>query len=172
MRIAILLSTVSLSLLMAYTPPESPDKKESKKTLLGIDTNQNGIRDDVELYLIDRFKHKEVRDIAFDIAKVLQKILLVTDEESALKAKLEFDRAQWCRRYFALKDPKRVETEDDKAYFRMKYKIFDAAFRDKQFNTPKRMHTYFDYHRYLKGNIFADINSTSFDYKECLNFVK
>jgi len=169
MKNRLLLLVVALFVFTGYTLPPEPDKKENKKTLLGIDSNNNGIRDDVEIYLVERFKDESIKNIAFDIAKSLQNILLVTDKESALKAKKELDKAKGCRKHHASEAIKREKTDTNAARFRMKYKIFDAGFRDKQFNTSRRMHTYFDYHRNLSGKAFEIIDIRK---EECGEFLQ
>ena len=35
--------------------PEAPDMEENDATLLGIDSNNNGVRDDIEIEIVDRF---------------------------------------------------------------------------------------------------------------------
>ena len=51
--------------------PPMPDEDENNKTILGIDTNKNGIRDDVEVYIHENFKGKDKyyeRMLAFQYA--------------------------------------------------------------------------------------------------------
>jgi len=43
-----------------YTLPPEPNKEENEKTLLGIDSNNNGVRDDVERAIYEKFP-KEIR---------------------------------------------------------------------------------------------------------------
>ncbi len=169
MKNKLLLAVIAFLMFSGYTLPPEPNKKENKKTLLGIDLNNNGIRDDVEIYIVKRFQDENMRNIAFDIAKSLQNILLVTDKESVLKAKKEFDRARGCRKYYASEAIKIEKSDTNAASFRMKYKIYDAGFRDKQFNTPQRMHTYFDYHRNLPDKAYEIIDISE---EECDEFLQ
>jgi hypothetical protein len=46
------------TVINGYTLPPEPDHEENDKTLLGIDTNHNGIRDDVERYIIIKENEK------------------------------------------------------------------------------------------------------------------
>jgi hypothetical protein len=57
-----------------------PNKKENDKTLLGIDSNNNGVRDDVEHYIFNRFKNSKnyrvEREIAMQRARATQLFMI------------------------------------------------------------------------------------------------
>ncbi|MDR1007747.1 MAG: hypothetical protein LBL65_04185, partial [Campylobacteraceae bacterium] len=60
-----------------YTLPPCPAPKLNDSTLLGIDSNNNGVRDDVERWLIVKYKnhHRIVTEIGFQTAKAAQEIV-------------------------------------------------------------------------------------------------
>lgn len=64
---SLLFLTVSLfAETKEYTLPPEPDPKINNSTLLGIDSNNNGVRDDVERWIYMEYKDKH--PIYIDIA--------------------------------------------------------------------------------------------------------
>ncbi|MSQ57541.1 MAG: hypothetical protein EXR35_08550 [Limnohabitans sp.] len=61
-------------------------KLDRDPTLLGIDVNQNGVRDDIEEIINRRFESSEKRAAAMQLAIALQKSLVV-DSMSRIAAK-------------------------------------------------------------------------------------
>ena len=57
-------------------PPE-PDPQVNNSTLLGIDSNNNGVRDDVEIFIIKKYidHHKIVTEIGLQGARAYQMII-------------------------------------------------------------------------------------------------
>ena len=45
-----------VEVINGYTLPPEPDPKINNSTLLGVDSNKNGIRDDVERWIIKKYK--------------------------------------------------------------------------------------------------------------------
>jgi len=56
-----------------YTLPPEPDPKINNATLLGVDSNNNGVRDDVERWIVKNFEHGEFRNNLYLTDKVLAK---------------------------------------------------------------------------------------------------
>lgn len=57
--------------------PPIPDEKENSKTLLGIDVNKNGVRDDVEHYIYDKItKEEDVFNAYLQSARTEQQMLM------------------------------------------------------------------------------------------------
>ncbi|MDR2151458.1 MAG: hypothetical protein LBO72_01440, partial [Helicobacteraceae bacterium] len=65
-----------------FVLPPYPDPKINDSTLLGIDSNNNGVRDDVERWLIFKYKddHKIVTEIGFQIGRAHQFMLANPDK--------------------------------------------------------------------------------------------
>lgn len=56
--------------------PPMPDEKENSKTLLGIDVNKNGVRDDIEIYIYKNISQdKDVFNAYMQMARTDQLIL-------------------------------------------------------------------------------------------------
>jgi hypothetical protein len=80
-------------------PPE-PDPKVNNATLLGIDSNHNGVRDDVERWIYETYqeKHPIYTDILIQAAKAWQ--IILKDPEKAIEKKPIMDAARSCEGYY------------------------------------------------------------------------
>ena len=145
----ILLLAASPETINGHVLPPEPDPKVNNATLLGIDSNGNGVRDDLERYICKRFNGYEhaakERAVAMQHARALQKILV--DPELAWENKTYeiFDQATYCLMYY---------TRKYKPY-NIAYDIFDADFKDQAFNTRERVKAYFQYNKSLGGHMFT-----------------
>ena len=128
-----------------YTLPPKPDPKINNSTLLGVDSNDNGVRDDVERYIIKKYKnhHKIVTEIGFQKARAYQKMLEnPLDWEENLKA---LDAASDCNYYFEeiaeeFGDPILIDHVMD--------------LRPIQLNTKSRIRAYLTYDKQLSGGVY------------------
>lgn len=136
--------------------PENPDA-----TLLGVDANHNGVRDDVERWIykeMPTYHHPEIeRVIAMQDAKAYQMALEdpTNKDDKVLKA---MDRAHDCWIYYDLS--KKLPFDDS-------IKKFGRNLRDKQYNTKERLKTYFQYDYSLKGRVFESSNWNKLTTKVC-----
>ncbi len=125
-------------------PPE-PDPKVNNATLLGVDVNDNGVRDDVERWIYEKYKDKHPIhiDIAMQAAKAKQLVL-----EKPGKAKEIHDIV--------------VAPIDCESYYKVcidkplvKEKINGRKFRNIIFNTKERMNAYIKYDSLLSGDSYT-----------------
>lgn len=128
--------------------PQDPDA-----TLLGVDANHNGVRDDVERWIFKEmatYDHPEMeRAVSMQEAKAYQMTLVdpTNKDNKVLKA---MDRAGDCWGYYV-----------DITHFPFKYwEEFRHKLKDKQFNTKERLKTYFDYNRNLGAHVITLQTST------------
>ena len=125
--------------------PHEPDNPDD--TLLGVDKNTNGVRDDVERWIykdMPTYHHPETeRVIAMTKAKAYQMVLLdpTNQNNKVFKA---IDRASDCWAYYSYS--KLIPFDDAVVKF-------GNRLRDKQFNTRKRLKTYLDYDYTLRGTV-------------------
>ncbi|WP_456401748.1 hypothetical protein [Hydrogenimonas sp.] len=144
-------------------PPE-PDPKINNATLLGMDVNHNGVRDDVERWIYEEYKDKHPIhiDIAMQIAKASQEILK-NPNMSVSKAKL-LHKAEVngliCESYFSIYAKyfnKKILVKTD---------IGTGYLEDLYFNTEDRKQIYKKYSSLLSGDSYstppADENMTSY----------
>jgi hypothetical protein len=142
-----------------YTLPPKPPKTQNDATLLGIDTNNNSIRDDVEIYIYNRFQgytnSKVEREIAMQWAKTAQQ--LIQSPESAYEDKKHkiSERTLSCQWYYYGAYLKNVSYEEGLKY-RIEHDIFNAEFKDAVFNTKERLKAYFRYNKSMSGHVFSD----------------
>ena len=131
-----------------YTLPAKPDEELNKETVLGIDSNDNGVRDDVERYVLKKYKnhHKIVSEIALQSGRAFQ--IILNDPSKAKETTKFMDAAQDCNWYF----------KDDADYFGDKilidHNIMNDDFEDLQLNTKKRVRAYLKYNQKLSGGVY------------------
>ena len=92
-------STVATKRINTYSLPPDPGP-EGMATLLGIDSNQNGIRDDTERFIMQNYGDSErAREALFDYARVDQQWLSVATKADALQAVGKLHDAMDCVRF-------------------------------------------------------------------------
>jgi hypothetical protein len=134
-----------------FVMPPCPDQKLNDSTLLGIDSNNNGVRDDVERWLITRYKdhHRIVTEIGFQGARAHQFMLANPDKPE--EARQLINGAQACNEYFSfyadeLNEPRLLDHD----IFTYKH-LFDSV----QLNTKDRISVYLSYDRKLSGGVYS-----------------
>ena len=134
-------------------PPE-PDPVVNNATLLGVDVNHNGVRDDVERWIYETYKDKHPIhiDIAMQEARADRLILekQPKTKKEAMEIKNKVDKPVYCQLYY----------EFNAKYFNepilIKEDIADEYFRSKiYFNTQERMDVYVQYDALLSGDSYA-----------------
>jgi len=133
-----------------YILPPQPDETLNNSTLLGIDVNNNGVRDDVERWIFLKMKiyngyEKIEQVIAMQQAKANQMALADpanTDDKptKAITAGVEC----WSWYHYSKKLPLNDGISN-----------FSNAIDDKCFNTKERLKTYLEYDASLSGRIFT-----------------
>ena len=132
-----------------YILPPEPDETLNNSTLLGIDSNDNGVRDDVERWIflemgIYNGYGKIEQVIAMQMGKAAQSALVdPTNKDDkvhkAIKASIE------CWTWYV--HSKKIGMNSN----RMK---LGRNMRDRVFNTKERLKTYFQYDSTLGGRVF------------------
>ena len=129
-------------------PPE-PDETLNNSTLLGIDSNNNGVRDDVERWIYEEYKDKHpiYIDIAMQAGRAYKQVL--ETPERAREIHDEVDRAIDCQAYYKysakyFNEPILIQENAVNEYFRSKI----------YFNTQERMDAYLQYDKLLSGGAY------------------
>jgi len=141
-------------------PPE-PNPVVNDSTLLGIDVNKNGVRDDVEIWILRKYKDKHPIhiDIAMQAGRAWQKVL--ADPTKASEIYPIVDAVSWCEGYYKIyakyfNKPLLVSENINSKYFR----------KSIVFNTKERLEAYIDYDRLLSGYTYGtpvvDSNMSSY----------
>ena len=133
-----------------HTLPPEPDKTLNNSTLLGIDVNDNGVRDDVErwIYLemeIQNGYPKIERAIGMQMAEAAQMTLSdPSNKDDDVHKEITASRDCWTY-YIYSKDIHSNATRGK----------FSRALKDKIFNNQKRLSIYLKYDATLGGRVFT-----------------
>ncbi|UFS62356.1 hypothetical protein LOH54_11970 [Sulfurimonas sp. HSL-3221] len=136
-------------------PPE-PDKEKNNATLLGIDDNNNGIRDDVErLIIVEEAKNlhfpKTQTALSLQYAWAWQKII----EAPILKNRIYLEKYTSCQRYFEKKYTKEMTFTEYMAWAKENAStILGIKLEDQIFNTRARIEQRFEFNKICSGNLF------------------
>jgi len=127
-------------------PGIPPDPGEAgKATLAGIDSDNDGVRDDIQRYIAITYPDSEkTREALSQYAKVIQNALLdASDKENSIQHAEESDKSQSCLWYvFGSVD----------AYGKVLDNLMPIVL-----NTDGRNYAYFTYNDQLGGQVFIDV---------------
>ena len=148
-------------------PPE-PDPIVNNSTLLGIDVNNNGVRDDVERWIYKNYKDKHpiYIDIAMQAGRAYKQVL-ETPERAVEIHETVVNAPLYCAWYYQndsleFGDPVLVNER------------IDTPVKSKYFNTSNRNEVYWEYDTLLSGGSyplpkaqerksFCDFNTSKYD---------
>ncbi len=131
-----------------YILPPEPDKTINNATLLGVDSNDNGVRDDVERYVIKTYgKEKIAVEIGFQVARAYN--VVIENPDNAEETTKVMEDAQDCESYFKnyadlFGDPLVLNQE-----------INTKQFESMILNTKERIGAYLRYNSALSGGVFT-----------------
>jgi len=163
--IALTILTIATPTLMAvsndliqkihgHTLPPEPDKALNDSTLLGIDVNNNGVRDDVErwIYLTYKDKHPIHVDIAMQAARGYKKVLETPERAREIREKVNSSNiCNWYYKGYAELFGEKLLVNE-----RIDTKVFNQYF-----NIKNRKDIYWQYDTLLSGGVYdtPDINN-------------
>ncbi len=126
-------------------PPE-PDPKVNDSTLLGVDVNGNGVRDDVERWIYETYDQPIERGIFMQSARAYQKVIV--DPKKAHETVKYTDDVLSCEFYWIYERSPRPFN---------KYEHFQhrKEFKKVQFNTVKRWMAYERFNAEFNGEVFS-----------------
>ncbi len=135
-------------------PPE-PDSTLNNSTLLGIDTNDNGVRDDVERWIYDRYKddHPIMIPLKMQAARAYQKIIV--DPSKAKDTYYIVDEQMNCQDSFG----SWANAFGRKPLFEKDSELDIKEMREMKdviYNTTQRARAYGLYNQTLSGMVFRD----------------
>ncbi len=143
-------AAASSEVINGHTLPPEPDPDVNNATLLGIDSNNNGVRDDVERWIFKTYKHPIVQAVAMQNARAFQ-IILVDPSKARETVKLMHDQTD-CEGYYKYQDDKKLISRDKSLYTESRPIII---------NTRERSRAYYEYNQALSGGVYAgsDLNT-------------
>mgnify|MGYP001602372665 FL=1 len=122
---------LSVSDVMGNKLPPNPENPDA--TVVGIDENENGIRDDVELAIFAEYPNSaRTRAVLLQYALALQRqaVLPIINTETVIASVQEEDRAFVCIG--------EIIHRDDFAMFDRETELLTDFVKNKQLNTPER----------------------------------
>ncbi len=167
---ATLSNTINLNItwtVNGHVLPPEPDPQVNNATLLGIDSNNNGVRDDVERWIYETYKDKHPIhiDIAMQAGRAYKKVL--ETPERAKEIREVVNGALFCGWYY-WKDSYRYNEPT------LVSERIDTPVKSKYFNTKERQDVYWQYDTLLSGDsydlprakerkLFCDFNTSKYD---------
>ena len=131
------------TVINGYTLPPEPDPTINNATLLGIDTNNNGVRDDVERKIIIKYQKPIEIEVMMAYSRIAQEVL---------ESSLNYGDAQKLER-------KSSRTIDCKLYLKRQHGIkigFISDFvEDNTYTTKERVKKYLKYDLALSGGSYG-----------------
>jgi len=138
-------------IINGYALPPEPDPKVNNSTLLGIDSNNNGVRDDVERWIYKHYKNPIEIAILMQSARANTSLLLSKTERH--KPNINIQNVTSCMFYWIYKAKDRPLD---------KYELYAHADEVDaiQFNTIKRVTKKNQYEKSLTGGVYPVIPSS------------
>ena len=139
----------TIEVIHGYTLPPEPDKTINNATLLGIDSNNNGVRDDVEIWILKKYKDKHpiYTEIAMQAGRAWQKIL--EDPSAARETTKLMEAAQFCSFYFEFDANKHGDL------LLVNEAILDHLYDKVVHKKKKRKDAYWKYDGLLSGGVYV-----------------
>lgn len=136
----ITLESVPIILDPSRVPPE-PEQSANDATVVGIDSNNNGIRDDVERWIAQTYPTSaKSRAVAAQGASVFQKTIRVGSKPEALQVEADMSRYTTCL----------LAVVNDGAQTLLRHRALKKEF----INTPERFAAFDAYDTHLSGQVF------------------
>jgi len=140
-----LTSNIYSETINGHALPPEPDPKINNSTLLGIDSNNNGVRDDVEIWIYETYNHPIERGIFMQSARAYNRIIVAPGK--AKETKKYSDNSVSCSTYWIFEHKPIPFDKYDFYAHRKELKL-------KQFNNIKRHIAYEKYQAELSGGVY------------------
>ncbi len=137
------LNATGVEVINGHILPPEPDSKINNATLLGIDSNNNGVRDDVEIWIFHTYKEPIVQAVAMQNARAFQIILV--DPSKARETTKFMENMIDCQSYYKYQDENKLISR--------KKSIFKET-RPIILNTRDRSRSYYEYSQSLSGGVY------------------
>ena len=130
----------SSEVVYGYTLPPEPNKQLNDSTLLGIDANHNGIRDDIERKIVFKYKEPIKIELMFASARAHQE-MLHDPVGSAIKSEAKMRRILNCKMYLLDKN--------------ISIGTVNKFIVDNMYNTKERVKAYLQFNGALSGGVYG-----------------
>ena len=136
-----------------HTLPPDPGEA-GKETLLGIDVNENGVRDDVERWIYLTYDKPIERAVLMQSARAYQ--IVIQEPEKALDNLHYMHDATDCESYWAMNEEEAILKGEK--FWLEEYKDYEKEINPVQFNTAERFLAYDKYNQTLSGGVYSSSN--------------
>ncbi len=160
---------LQLSDVMGDNLPPDPGA-EADKTVAGVDANKNGIRDDVELAIFNKYpKSAKIRGPLLQYALTLQMHFTqpMLDKINVIEVVVESDRAYACVADTLV--PRKDEESPRTVADGKKIDVFVDFVKDLQLNTEERKQSYENFYHYLGSYGDSENEVCDLDYSNLPN---
>ncbi len=134
-----------------HTLPPDPDKATNDSTLLGIDANGNGVRDDVERWIYQTYDNPIERGIFMQSARAYN--MVIVDPSNAHETTKYIDDSSSCMGYY--KYWRVLYKNKNETFYLDRYRSLVKEIRPIQFNTIKRHMAYERFNAEFNGEVFG-----------------
>ena len=141
------LNATGVEVINGHILPPEPDSKINNATLLGIDSNNNGVRDDVEIWIFHTYKEPIVQAVAMQNARAFGIILV---EPSKARETTKYMEAQTdCSLYYQ----RLAEDYNETIVIPRSTNLYKES-KPLILNTRERNRAYYEYNQALSGGIY------------------
>jgi len=138
-------TTPKVVVINGHRLPPVPDKTLNDSTLLGIDSNDNGVRDDVEIWIYETYTEPVEIGIFMQSARAYQKV--IEDPSKAHETTVHIDNSYSCNKYML--------NNNIQLYKKYEYVEIDKELEKNQFNSIERHMAYERFNAEFSGEVFS-----------------
>ena len=128
-------------------PPE-PDPAVNNATLLGVDANNNGVRDDVERWIYLTYDEPVEQGIYMQLGFAYQKVIV--DSSKAMETKAYIDKYTSCLKYWMF-----AAEENNESFHMDPFTTVEKNLQHIQLNSVQRKMAHERYLGELSGRVFS-----------------
>jgi len=138
---------IDLVTINGHTLPPEPDPSINNSTLLGVDSNNNGVRDDVEIWIFHTYKEPIVQAVAMQNARAFQ--IILADPSKARETKRFMEQVTDCSLYYQ----RLAEDYNDTIVIPRSTNLYKES-KPLILNTRERNRAYYERNQALSGGIY------------------
>ena len=141
-------TTQKTVVINGHTLPPMPDKTLNDSTLLGIDSNNNGVRDDVEIWIYETYTEPVEIGLFMQSARAYQKV--IQDPSKAHETVKYSDAVLSCKFYWEYE-----AKNNNEIYHLDEYREMSKEIKPMQFNSIQRHIAYKKYNAEFNGEVLS-----------------
>ncbi len=134
-----------------HTLPPEPDPAVNNATLLGVDSNDNGVRDDVERWIYTTYDKPIEQAVLMQSARAYQ--VVIQEPEKALDNLHYILNASDCESYWSMSEEDAKEKGE--IFYLEEYRGYSKEVKVIQFDTAERFLAYKKFNQTLSGGVYT-----------------